>query len=134
MKKYTHIALKIVLSLILVMPVLGTLGIFPAPTREMYQSDVAFQFVTLLMNGAAYIGIINAIVCVLALGALWTKRESLGALLLLPLSVHIVAFHAFLDGGLLTGGAVMGNVLLLLNIYFLYQNRNQYMLLLKKSA
>lgn len=134
MKKYTHIVLKVVLSLILVMPILGTLGIFPAPTRDMYQSDAAFQFVTLLMNGAAYVGIVNAIVCVLTLASLWTKREALGALLLLPLSVHIVAFHAFLDGGLFVGGAIMGNVLFVLNVYFLYKNKASYTSLIEQHG
>lgn len=134
MKKYVHNALKTILSLIIIMPILGTLGIFPAPTREMYQSDVAFQFVSLLMNGASYIGIVNAIVCVITLGALWTKREALGALVLLPLSVHIVLFHAFLDGGLFVAGAMMGNALLALNAYFLYKNKTVYQTLFEHTA
>ncbi len=47
--------------------------------------------------------------------------------------MNIVGFHAFLDTGLLTGGAVMGNVLALLNAYFLWKNRASYVALLEKG-
>jgi hypothetical protein len=37
--------------------------------------------------------------------------------------MNIIGFHATLDGGLLTGGAMMGNVLFIINIYLLYTER-----------
>lgn len=50
MKKYGHIALKVLMTLLLVSPILGTLGIFPAPTADMYLTAIAFDFITLLMG------------------------------------------------------------------------------------
>jgi hypothetical protein len=125
-------ALKVILSLLLVMPILGVLGIFPAPTADMYNTSEAFAFIQILMT-SKYIMFLDAMVFALALGCLWTKRTALAALLLLPVTVNIVGFHAFLDGGLLTGGAVMGNVLLALNTYFLWQSRAQYQSLLSQK-
>lgn len=124
MNKYIHITFKILFSLILLMPILGTLGIFPAPTRDLYNTDAAFNFINVLMNTASYISILMAIVNTISVIALWTKREALASILMLPITANVVGFHAFLDGGLLTGGAIMGNILLVLNLYFLYINWN----------
>ncbi len=124
MKKYGHIALKVLMTLLLVSPILGTLGIFPAPTADMYLTAIAFDFITLLMG--SYIMWWIAITCSLTIISLWTKREALAALLILPVTANIIGFHAFFDGGLLTGGAIMGNMLLVINIYFLWVYRAQY--------
>jgi hypothetical protein len=70
--------------------------------------------------------IIMAICFLAAIILLWTKRTAAAALLILPFTVNIVAFHLVLDGGLFTAGAIMGNVLLLLNVYFLWQYRTTY--------
>lgn len=130
MKKVLHILAKILLSAILIMPILGTLGIFPAPTADMYNSPEAFQFIEILMT-AKYINIIMALVFATSFILIWANRTALAALLLLPITVNIVGFHAFLDGGLLMPGAIMGNVLLLLNLYFLWHGRKQYTSLIK---
>ena len=132
MKKYIHNFLKVILSLILIFPVLGILGIFPAPTRELYNTDIAFSFIQIL-GEAGYINYIMALVYLVALWALWTRREALAALLILPVVVNIIGFHAFLDGGLFTAGAVLGNVFLLLNVYFLWKNWSQYKNLFRKN-
>lgn len=123
--KIVNIVLKAILSLILVLPILGVLQIGPPATRDLYNTDEAFQFIETL-NEVRYISIIMAVVHVLALVCLWTKRTALAALLILPITVNVVGFHLVLDGGLLTGGAVLGNILLLLNAYFLWQNRQRY--------
>jgi hypothetical protein len=68
-----------------------------------------------------------------ALVFLWTRRTALAALLILPITVNVVAFHAFLDGGLLTPGAILGNVMLLINVYFLWQHRRVYTPLLAQT-
>lgn len=125
MKKYLNPVLKVMLSLLLVSPILGTLGLFPAPTREMYTSDQAFTFINALMS-SGYIMVIMAICFFVAIILLWTKRTAAAALLILPFTVNIVGFHLMLDGGLFTGGAIMGNVLLILNAYFLWQHRATY--------
>jgi hypothetical protein len=123
--KIINIILKVILSAILIMPIFGTLGIFPAPTSDMYNSPEAFAFIQLMMN-SQYITVMMSVVFLVSLISIWIKRESLAALLLLPISLNIVGFHAFLDGGLLTGGAIMGNILLLINIYLLWKNRDQF--------
>lgn len=129
MKKIVDIVLKVLLSFLMIMPILGATGIFPAPTADMYANAESFAFITALMS-AWYITATMAVVFALALVALWTKRVALAALLILPLTVNIVGFHLFLDGGLFTPGSVMADVLLLLNGYFLYQQRAVYRTLL----
>ena len=129
MQKAIDIFLKVLLSIIMIAPILGALGIFPAPTADLYYTPEAFAFIQTLMD-AWYINAIMAIVFAVALVSLWTKRVALAALLILPLTVNIVAFHVFLDGGFFTAGALMGNMLGALNIYFLWQQRAQYLPLL----
>jgi hypothetical protein len=133
MRKAVDIVLKVVLSIILVMPILGTLGVFPPPTQDLYNTPEAFQFIATLMEGR-YINIIMSVVHVVALVCLWTRRTALAALLILPITVNVVAFHAFLDGGLLTVGAQLGNVMLLINAYFLWTHRSEYQPLLNPTS
>lgn len=129
MKKIINIAAKVLLTAICIMPVFGALGLFPAPTADLYNTPEAFSYIEAIM-AVGFLMPIMSVVFVLSAICLWTKREALAALLLLPLTVNIVAFHAFLDNGLLTSGAVLGNVLLVLNIYFLWQHRAEYRTLL----
>ena len=133
MRKAVDIALKVVLSLILVLPILGLLGVFPPPTRDLYNTPEAFDFIETITEGR-YISIIMGLVHVVALVCLWTRRTALGALLILPITVNVVAFHAFLDGGLLTAGAVLGNIMLLINAYLLWQHRHEYRPLLQQTS
>jgi len=128
MKKVIHIILKVVLAVILIMPVLGTMGIFPPPTPDMYNTTEAYDFIIALTN-AKYVMWIMSLVFALSFVLMFAKKMALVALLILPITINIVAFHIFLDGGLFTAGAMMGNVLLLLNIYFLWQNRDRYKVL-----
>ncbi len=125
MKKIINIVLKIVLSLILVMPILGVLGIFPAPTSDLYNTPEAFDFVMMLTN-AGYIMWMMAVVFLISLALIIKNKMALVSLLILPITLNIVGFHAFMDGGLLTSGAIMGNVFFLINIYFLWENREKY--------
>jgi hypothetical protein len=125
MKKAIDISLRVVLSVILVLPILGTLGIFPPPTQDLYNTPQAFQFIAMLMEGR-YINIMMSVVHVVALFCLWTRRTPLAALLVLPITLNVVGFHLVLDGGLLTSGAALGNIMLLINAYFLWQSRREY--------
>jgi hypothetical protein len=122
--KIIHIIAKVVLSLIFLLPALGLTGIFPPPTRDLYNTDEAFAFIQMLMESAVYIDIMMVGVLLLAFVALWTKREALGALLALPITANVIGFHAFLDGGLLTAGSRPSLVMLALNVYLLYKNRD----------
>ncbi|MFA7193619.1 MAG: hypothetical protein WC087_01750 [Candidatus Paceibacterota bacterium] len=124
--------LKVVLSLMLVMPIVGSLGIFPAPTADMYNTPEAFNFIQIMMD-SGYITMMMSVVFLIALVSLWTGRVALAALLLLPITLNIVGFHAFLDGGLFKMGALMGNILLILNVYFLCQTKRQWMGLFRKG-
>ena len=133
MKRAIDILLKVVLSLILVLPILGLTPLMPRPTQDLYNTPEAFQFITTL-GEIRYISIIMAVVHVLALVCLWTRRTALAALLILPITVNVVAFHLVLDGGLLTAGAVLGNVMLLINAYFLWQHRREYAPLLAQTS
>jgi hypothetical protein len=133
MRKVVDIGLKIVLSLILLLPIVGALGVLPPPTQDLYNTPQAFEFIETITDGR-YISIIMALVHVAALASLWTRRTALAALLILPITVNVVAFHAFLDGGLLTGGAVLGNLMLLINAYFLWQHRREYRPLVERTA
>ena len=132
MKKIIHVLLKVILSVILFMPILGTLHIFPAPTADLYNTPQAFEFITILMT-AGYINYMMAVVFAISLFLLWTNRVALAVLLILPITLNVVGFHLFLDGGLLTGGALLGNVMLAINIYFLWQHRMRYLPLLDKE-
>ena len=133
MKKWIDIVLKVVLSLILITPILGLTGVFPAPTRDLYNTDEAYAFIQMMTEGR-YISVIMAVVHVAALFCLWTRRTGLAALLVLPITVNVVAFHAVLDGGLLTPGAVLADIMLLINAYFLWDHRREYAPLLAQTT
>jgi hypothetical protein len=45
MRRAIDIVLKVVLSVILIMPILGTLGMFPPPTPDLYNTPQAFEFI-----------------------------------------------------------------------------------------
>jgi len=124
---------KIVFGLILLMPVLGSLGVFPPPTPDLYSTALAYDFIQMLMQ-VGYVNAIMTVVCVLGIGLMITNRMALMALLVLPITVNVVAFHAWIDGGLLTAGASLGNIMLILNLYFLWQNRVRYTTLLEKVS
>jgi hypothetical protein len=132
MRKWIDIALRIVLSLILLLPVFGVLGIFPPPTADLYNTPEAFSFIETLEN-VRYISIIMAIVHIAALACLWSGRVALAALLILPITVNVIAFHLFLDGGPLKAGSVPADVMLVINVYLLWQQRRRYTLLLERA-
>ncbi|MBP7966834.1 hypothetical protein KAZ66_01040 [Candidatus Woesebacteria bacterium] len=131
--KIINIVLKIVLCLLLVSPILGALGIFPAPTPDLYNNPNSFAFIDILFD-SRYVVYLIAIVFAISILLIATNRTALAALLILPITVNIIGFHAFLDGGLFTGGAIMADMLLVLNVYFLWQNCPQYKVLWNKSV
>lgn len=131
--KIFNIICKVLFGLILAMPVLGALGVFPPPTPDLYNTTEAYDFIHTLME-VKYINVIMAVVCIISIGLMVTRRMALMALLILPITVNVVAFHAVIDGGLFTGGALLGNIMLALNLYFLWQNREHYKTLLEKNS
>jgi hypothetical protein len=134
-KKYLHTIAKVIFSLTLLMGVLGLLSLFgliPGPTRELYNTDIAFTFIQTI-TASGYISLGIGIASIFSLIALWTRREGLAALIILPVTVNIIGFHAFLDGGVFTSGSIAADIFFLLNLYFLYVNRGTLKLLLKKN-
>lgn len=131
--KTVNIILKVILCLILALPVAGATGVMGEATRELYNTDQAFAFIQMLTD-TAYIPYINAVIFATAIVLIVMGRMALAALLILPITVNVVAFHLFLDGGLFTGGALLGNIMLALNAYFLWQNRERYMGLWDKDG
>jgi hypothetical protein len=130
MKKILDLVLKAVLSLILALPILGTFGVLGEPTRDLYHTDEAFAFIQMLTD-VMYINYMMVGVHIIALIALWTKREALAALLIAPITANIVGFHLFLDGGLFTAGALMVNIMLAINLYLVWKYRHAYRELLQ---
>lgn len=128
MKKIINIILRILLSLLLAMPILGVLGVFPAPTRDLYQTQEAYDFIITLTN-SGYIMWMMAAVFAICLILTFKNKMAAVALLLLPITLNIIGFHAFLDGGLLTSGSIMAVAFFLINLYFLWENRNRYKVL-----
>ncbi|MEK7462560.1 MAG: hypothetical protein AAB618_03225 [Patescibacteria group bacterium] len=133
MKKYSHIIIKVLFSLILILPVVGITGLLGEATRDLYNTDRAFAFIEML-NDVIYISFMMAVVHIIALVALWTRREALSALLELPITLNVVGFHLILDGGLLTGGASLGNLMLIINLYLIWKNRETLGVLIRPSA
>jgi hypothetical protein len=133
MKKIMHCIVKILFTLLLVSPILGALGVFPAPTAEMYTNLEAFEFIQAMMN-SGYLMVFMTITHLLALVALWTKREALAAALELPIALNIIGFHAYLDGGIFKAGAIMGNVLFIIILYIIYVRRSSFTQLFSKNS
>lgn len=123
--KIINTILKVLLCLMLVSPILGVLGVFPEPTADMYTTPEAFAFISALF-ATKYILYIQAIVFFAAFILIIMNRMAIAALLILPITVNIIGFHAFLDGGIFSAGAIMADVLVLINAYFLWQNREKY--------
>jgi hypothetical protein len=134
MKKYFYVASKVVMTLILLMPILGITGMLGEPTPELYNTPEAYDFIMVLTDLGIYINYALVTTAALAIIAMWTGRTALAALLALPISVNVVGFHLFLDGGLFTMGAFLGNVLALINVYLIFEHRKAYQPLLDRRG
>lgn len=122
--KVLTIILRILLALVLLLPVLGTLGVFPPPTADLY-TPAGWAFIEALMN-TGYMMPLVGITCALCLVLVIMGKTALAAVLLAPLSVNVVLFHVMLDGTFFSPSAIPAWVLLLLNVYFLGVNRARY--------
>ena len=122
--KILNILLKIVLCLVLLSPILGALGILPPPNAGMYTPQ-GYAFIKTLMD-TGYLMQLVAITFGVALLLILAGRTALAALVILPVLVNILFFHVRLDGGLFVPGALLADLLLILEAYFLWQNRTRY--------
>lgn len=123
---------KVVLCLICLMPIMGAVNIFPAPTRDLYNTDLAFEFIQMLM-AVMYINYAMGAISIVSVALIIMKRTAVALLLLAPLTFNVVAFHLFIDGGLLTMGASLGNVLMIAHAYLLWRYRAHYQSLWRKD-
>lgn len=131
--KVLNIILKVLLCLVLVTPTLGGFGVLPDPQPEYYNTRKAYDFI-MSLGEARYIPLTISFVFIAVFVLVVTNRMALAALLITPITLNVIFFHSFMDGGLFTPGAVMANMLLLLNAYFLWQNRSTYKVLLQQNT
>lgn len=129
--KTTNLVLRIVLTLLLLMPVAGALGLFPSPTAEMYGTTESWNFISALMQTGYMMPLIGGIFALCAI-LLFTGHQALSALLLLPLTVNIMMFHWFTNASPISAESALGYILMVLNAYLLWYNRQKYQVLLKK--
>jgi putative oxidoreductase len=120
---------RVLLGLLVSTPILGVTGVFPEPTADLYTPE-GWAFMSALMD-AGYLMPLLAITCVVVLVLTIMNKMALAAVILAPLSVNIICFHAFVDTGLLSPSPILGELLFLLNVYFLWVNRAKYKALWK---
>lgn len=122
--KILRIVLRVLICLLLLTPILGVTGVFPAPTAELY-TEPGWAFMSALMATPHMLPLI-ALTCAVCLVLFAMRRDALAAVILAPLSVNIICFHAFVDTGLLSASPILGEILFLLNAFFLWDNRKKY--------
>lgn len=116
--------LRTLFGLILLLTGLNLIFQF-APIPEMAEPAMNFM---VAIAAAKYVLPVSGLLC-LAGGAAFVmnKYVALGALLILPFTFHIAAFHLTLDPATGLGSYVF----FLLNLYMLHQNKAKYSELLK---
>lgn len=122
--KILHIVMKVLFILVLLMPVLGTAGVFPAPTAELYTAN-GWAFISALMQ-SGYMFPLIGLTCAATLILLFMNKTALAAVIIAPMTVNVMAFHWFVDKGPFDPSGILGYVLLVCNAYFLWVNRAKY--------
>ena len=64
--------------------------------------------------------------CLVCIVLLAIGRTALAAVVLAPFSVNVIAFHWFLDAAPISAASSPGYALLILNLFFLWENRSKY--------
>lgn len=122
--KIVRIVLRVLLCLVLLLPILGTLGVFPEPTADLYTPN-GWAFMQALM-ASGYMMPLLGILCAVVFVLTAMNKTALAAVLLAPMTVNVIAFHAFVDTGILHPAASLGILLFALNAFFLWDNRATY--------
>lgn len=125
--KILRIVLRVLICLLLVTPILGATGVFPAPTAELYTPS-GWAFMSALLN-SGYLMPLIAILCSVCIVLFAIGRTALAAILVTPLAVNVICFHAFVDTGLISPSASLGIPLMLITLFFLWDNRKKYAVL-----
>ncbi len=121
--KALSIVMRVLFGLVLLLPVLGALGVFPAPTADLYTPQ-GWAFMKALMD-TGYMMPLLGLTCFIGLVLVIMGRTALAAIIVAPMTVNVVLFHAFLDGTPV-GALIPAGILLLCNAYFLWENRKKY--------
>jgi len=122
--------MRVLFGLVLILPLLGALHIGPAPTADLY-TPAGWNFMSALMQTGYMIyvlGLISFICLVLVI----MNRTALAAVLIAPITVNIVLFHAFLDPTPALA-LIPAAILLVTNVYFLWLNWGRYKALWTKA-
>lgn len=122
--KIVNIIARILLGLLVLTPILGVTGVFPEPTADLYTPE-GWAFMSALM-ATPHMFYLIALTCAAVLVLTIMNKMALAAVILAPLSVNIICFHAFVDTGLLSPSPILGELLFILNAYFLWANRAKY--------
>lgn len=117
--------LRVLLGLILLIPILGAFGVFPAPTADLYSDPNGWAFMSALIV-TGYMMPLIGLTCALALVLLVMNRTALMAVILAPLTLNVILFHIFLNVTPVSLESSLGWALFLLNAYFLWLNRAKY--------
>lgn len=116
--------MRVLLCLLLVTPILGTLGVFPAPTADLYSPD-GWAMMQALMN-STYMMPLLGLLCFVCLVLVIMNKTALAAVLLAPMTVNVMLFHAVVDDNIFKISSIMGWMLFILNVYFLWINWDKY--------
>lgn len=121
--KALTIVMRVLFCLLLLLPVLGTLGVFPAPTADLYTPQ-GWAFMKALMD-TGYMMPLIGILCAVSFVLVAMGRTALAAVLMAPFTLNVILFHAFLDGTPLTA-LIPATILFVCNAFFLWTNRAKY--------
>ncbi len=121
--KVIHIIMRVLFGLVLLLPVLGALNVFPAPTADMYtpQAWAFMQALTVTGYMLQLIGLTGFVGLVLVI----IGRTALAAVIIAPLSLNVALFHITLDHSPLAA-VIPGTILVVCNVYFLWAERKKY--------
>ena len=117
------IVMRVLLGVVLLLPILGALGVFPAPTADLYPPQ-AWAFMKALMD-TGYIMPLIGVLCFVCLVLDIMGKTALAAILLTPFTANVILFHIFLDSTPI-GALVPATLLLILNLFFLWTERRKY--------
>lgn len=118
------VVLRVLFALLLLTPVLGALGVFPAPTADLYTPE-GWAFMSAMME-TGYMMPLLGVLCAVCLVLVVIGRTGLAAVLIAPMTVNVMFFHWFLDAAPISASSSLGYVLLVCNVFFLWKHWDAY--------
>ncbi len=109
--KILTIVLRVLFILLLLTPILGASGVFPAPTADLYTPN-GWAFMSALI-ATGYMLPLLAVLCAVCVVLLIMNRTALTAALIAPMTVNVIMFHAFVDTGLINPAASLGGQIII---------------------